>query len=260
MIRGIHTVVAAMQAQQKRQEIMAKNLSNASTPGYKQEHTSVESFAATIGRLEKGGTRSGLALAATSRTLGSMSADLGVDRSWVDFRQGGLEETHRSLDVALNGDGFLSVRTPDGDFYFRGGALHVDADRRLVTDEGYSVLADDGQEIFLPEGEPVIKGDGSITVNDQPVATLSLTEFAPGTPMAKAGEGLYLPDDPNAQPLMPAYTAVEQGFLEQSNVDQIGVMTEMMSLLRAYQASQRMIIAQDELLNKAVNEVGRIQA
>lgn len=259
MIRGIHTVVSAMQAQQKRQEIMAKNLSNMLTTGYKQECTSVEGFAATIGRLEKGGSRTGLSLTASSLTLGSVGADLGVDRSWVDFRQGGVEETHRTLDVALEGDGFLQVRTPDGDYYSRGGALQVDAEGRLVTEEGYSVLADDGQEIFLPEGEPRMAGDGAITVNEQPVAMLSLTEFDPGTRMAKAGEGLYTPDDPNAQPLFAATTVAKQGFLEQSNVDQISVMTEMVSLMRAYQASQRMIIAQDELLSKAVNEVGKIQ-
>ncbi|HEX2923452.1 MAG TPA: flagellar hook-basal body protein, partial [Chloroflexota bacterium] len=230
MIRGIQTVVSAMQAQQKRQEIMAKNLSNASTTGYKQECTSVEGFAATIGRLEKGGSRSGLALTATSPSLGSLGADLGVDRSWVDFRQGGLEQTQRKLDVALNGDGFLQVRTPDGDFYFRGGALQVDSDGRLVTEEGYSVLADDGQEIYLPDGDPTIKADGSIFVGDEPVASLSLVEFDPGTPMAKVGECLYSPDDPNSQPLAPIATTVKQGFLEQSNVDQISVMTEMVTL------------------------------
>lgn len=121
------------------------------------------------------------------------------------------------------------------------------------------VLGPDGEGISLGEGTVSIGKNGTISIDDEAVARLSVVEFEPGTVLAKVGGGLYTVDHPEtAQPMEAVDTMVRQGFLEGSNVNEISAMTELASGLRAYQASQRMLLAQDELLGRAVNEVGRV--
>jgi flagellar basal-body rod protein FlgF len=242
-----------------RQEVLARNLANSTTAGYKEEFAPIDGFSANINRSQRAEWL-GFARWDTGRPhIGSMGTGVGISRVAVNFRQGIIQQTHRPLDVALAGDGFLEVRTVEGDYFFRGGALHVDANRRLVTDEGFFVLDSQGEVITLGEGEIAIDRDGTISVDGETVAQLSVVEFEPGTMLAKVGSTLYTIDDPDtAQPMAAQDTEVRQGYLESSNVDEISTMTELASGLRAYQASQRMLLAQDELLGKAVNEVGRV--
>lgn len=242
-----------------RQEVLAMNVANYATPGYKQEYAPVDGVSLCVDRVSRDSQQRFALLANSLPEIGSLGTDVGVARVEVDFRQAPLEETHRPLDVALEGDGFLEVRTPEGDCYFRGGALHLDANSRLVTDEGYFVLGADGEILTLGSGAVSIDRHGTISVDGEAVAQLSVVEFEPGTLLAKLGNGLYTPDTPEvARPTRAVGTVVRQGFLERSNVDYISTMAEMVSGLRAYQASQRMLLAQDELLGQAVNEVGRI--
>ncbi len=259
MIRGVQSAMEGMRAQLARQEVVARNLDNLTTPSFKQENGAIDGFAATLGRMETRVARSPLQLAAATRVLGSLGVDTVIDRVSVDFRQGRMEETHRPLDVALVGDGFLQVRTPDGPLFFRGGPLYRDAGGTLVTSEGYQLLGADGQELVLPGDVVSIGGNGDITVDNKPAGTLAVVEFAPGTTLSKVGREFYTPDPQDAMPPVAATnTAVKQGFLEASNVDEGSAMTDLVSITRAYQANQRILQAEDELLGKAVNEVGRV--
>ncbi len=259
MIRGMQTLASAMRAQLDRQTVIAHNLENLSTVGFKQEKGAVDGFEATLGRVENGIARTRLQQLAATPVVGSLGVNTSIDRLSIDFRSGRLEETGQPLDVALAGDGFLEARAPDGDYFFRGGPLQLDADRRLVTSEGYPVLDVNGQEVLLDEGRVSIAGDGTISVDGQPATQLSVVEFDPGAQLAKVGNQFYTPDDPVATiPMVAMATTVKQGFLESSNVDPIGSMTEMVTLLRSYQATQRLLQAQDELQGKAINEIGRV--
>ena len=259
MIRGIQTAASAMRTQMARQEVLAMNMANYATPGYKQEYAPVDGISLCVDRVARDSQQRFALLGSSLPEIGSLGTDVGVARVEVDFRQAPLEETHRPLDVALEGDGFLEVRTPEGDCYSRGGALHLDASNRLVTDEGYFVLGPDGQPLTLGSGTVSVDRHGTISVEGGGIGQLSVVEFEPGTLLAKLGNGLYTPDNPDVAPPMRAVnTVVRQGFLERSNVDHISTMTEMLSGLRAYQASQRMLLAQDELLGQAVNAVGRV--
>ncbi len=258
MIRGMQTAMQGMRAHLARQEVVARNLDNLSTPGYKQESGAIDGFASTLGRMETRTVGSPLQRAATTTVIGSLGVDTVIDRVSVDFRQGRVEETKRPLDVALVGDGFLQIRTPEGPLFFRGGPLYRDADGKLVTAEGYQVLGADGQDLTLKGDAVSIGPNGAITVDSKPAGTLSVVEFPAGTVMAKVGSEFYTPDNPDSMPMAAADTVVKQGFLEASNVDEVSAMTELVSLVRAYQASQRMLQAEDELLGKAVNEVGRV--
>lgn len=259
MIRGIETATSAMRAQMARQEVLARNMANFTTAGYKEEFAPVDGYSANIDRFERKNWYGFARWDGGLPEIGSLGTKVGVSRVAVDFRQGIIQQTLRPLDVALDGDGFLEVRTPEGDYYFRGGALHVDAEGQLVTDEGFFVLGTEGEVISLGEGDYSIGQDGTISVDGEAVAQLSVVEFEPGTMLAKVGGTLYTVDDPEtAQPMEALETVLRQGYLESSNVDEISTMTELASGLRAYQASQRMLMAQDEMLGRAVNEVGRV--
>jgi len=259
MIRGVRSAMEGMRAQLARQEVIARNVDNMETPGFKQESGAIASFASALGRLETRGASSPVRLVASVAPLGSLGVGNVMDRVSVDFRQGRLEETKRPLDVALQGDGFLQARSPDGVLFFRGGALYRDADGMLVTGDGYQVLGADGQPLVLPGGEISISGDGEITVDGRPTGRLGVVEFLPGTTLAKVGREYYTPDDPATPPPGAALeTTVKQGYLEGSNVDMVSTMAELVSIVRAYQASQRMLQAEDGLLDKAVNDVGRV--
>ena len=257
MIRGAYVAVMGMRAHMARQEIVARNLANLLTVGYKQEGVATDGFSDAIGRADRLVQQASVLPAASTAPIGSLGTEVVVDRPYVDLRQGRLDETGRPLDVALQGDGFLRVRTPDGEFFSRGGPLHLDADGRLVTDEGYAVQGAGG-DLVLGSGAITIQPDGAILVNGQTAGRLSVVEFAPGTWLEKVRDGLYSPVDPAVVPTEATNTTVKQGFLEASNVDEVAALSEMMWLLRAYQAGQRMFQVQDEAVGKAVNELGRV--
>jgi len=259
VIRGVQSSAETMRAMITRQEVVARNLANLLTPGYKQETALLKGFAVPVSRLESRVGVEGVRAALSARSaIGDVGVGTGIDGISVDFRQGPLQETGRPLDVALVGDGFLRVRTPEGEFLSRGGPLRLDADRRLVTEDGYPVLGPTG-DVTLPDGVVSVERDGTILVDRQPVATISVVEYPPGTRVAKVGDGLFTPEDPlSAQQVANPLTQVRGGYLEASNVDETAAMTELVQSLRAYQASQRMLQAQDDLLGKAINEVGRV--
>ncbi len=259
MIRGIQTAMGGMRAHLDREDVVARNLDNILTPGYKEEAGAIDGFAATLSRVESRSVDSPTRLAMSATAIGSLGVETAMDRVSVNFRQGPLEETHRPLDVALVGDGFLQAMTPQGPMFFRGGPLYRDADSKLVTSEGYPVLDSNGQDLVLRGNVVSIAPNGAITVDNKPAGNLSLVEFAPGTELSKVGDEFYTPDSPSAPlPVAATNTTVKQGYLEGSNVDEVSAMTELVSLVRAYQASQRMLQAEDELLGKAVNDVGRV--
>lgn len=258
MIRGVRASVSAMKAQLQRQEVLARNLGNHVVPAYKGENAAIAGFSAALARMDGSSLTREALLGGKAPMVGSLSTQVAVDGISVDFRQGELDHTGRALDVALVGDGFLRARTPAGDLLTRGGPLQLDSSRRLVTMEGHPVLGAQG-EVMLREGMVSLESDGSVAVDGQVVAKLLVLEFEPGTRVMKLGDGFYAPEDQQVEPSVSiGATEVRGGFLEQSNVDHASTLTEMISLLRAYQASQRMIQSQDELLAKAVNEVGKV--
>ncbi len=258
MLRGIQTSLEAMKVQLARQEVLGRNLVNLNTVGYKQEDVPTGSFASVVDRVAKKEGNARLVSAGAPSMVGSLATKVGLDGVYVDFQQGQLDRTDRTLDVALEGDGFLQVRTPDGDLYFRGGNLQVDGNGLLVTSDGYPVLGVNG-EVQVDGTIDEIRADGTIVVGGQEVDALNVVEFDPGTMLAKVGGGMYTPEDPNSLAPLPAInTTVRSGFLESSNADQVATTGKMIELMRAYQANLRMVQAQDELLGKAVNEVGKV--
>lgn len=228
----------------RQMDVIANNLANVDTAGFKLD--------TLLTRTER------------ARPAGNMDApnpvsfvlDAGLGR---DFSQGQLRRTSGPLDFGLEGDGFFTVRTPQGDRYTRDGGFSLDAGGRLVTSEGHAVLDDAGGEITLNPtvGEVTVAPDGSLSQGGQAVGRLGVARFANQGVLQKIGDNLYqAPAD--AQPVQAADTRVRQGWLEASNVQPIVQITDMIEVQRAYERISKIVDSAHSLSRSAVERLGRV--
>lgn len=252
-------------------EVIAGNLANASTAGYKADrpvYRSVE--AAEIEALRRGEERpesemrpmgvqpgGGPPPNAAAADLTQPSRALGVTTgSVMDYSTGSMQLTGRSLDVALAGDGLLTVQTPRGERYTRNGALTLDAAGQLVTLQGDLVVGEDGPITIRP-GEISIGEDGSVHSGRDLMGKLKIVRFEdPRKSLQKEGASYFaLATDDTPQPA--TETRVLQGSLESSNVNAIHEMVVMMQNNRELESLQRSL-SQIMAARKAAAEIGRI--
>jgi flagellar basal-body rod protein FlgF len=248
MIRGIYTAAAGLTTATLRLGVVSNNVANAATPGYKQDRLPDE--------VGKALDLSKYAVDSQGRPIGSINLGPKVGVSELDLDSGPMQETANPLDLAIAGNAFFGVQSRDGQTrYTRDGGFSKDADGTLRTRNGSAVLSDAGQPIQLPEGDVAVAADGTIIVNEAPVARLQIVEFAPGDQLNKVGNGQF--ELATGAPQPAAGSQVYQGYLEGSNVDMTESMVATMNLVRAYEANQRLLQMQDETLRSTVNEVGK---
>jgi flagellar basal-body rod protein FlgF len=226
--------------------ILGNNLSNAGTPGYKQDVDAVGAFPKLmLARLNANGNSAG--------QVGPVGTGAGLREEKLDLAQGKLAETGKELDLALAGRGFFAVQTPDGVRYTRDGAFQRSPDGQLVTAKGYQVLGEGGP-IALPEGPVSIAADGAVSVGGQQVGKLQVTDFPDGTQLDKAGDNLLAAQGGAAA----QQVEVKQGLLEGSNFDAVNEMVDLMAASRAYQTSAQMLQITDGTLQQAVSDIGKV--
>jgi len=233
--------LSAQMALRRNMEIIANNLANASTSGFKRETPLFEELLVAV-EDEAAGLREV-----------SFVRDWGVLR---DLNPGPLQQTGASLDIAVEGAGFLVVRAPAGERYTRDGHLKLDAQGRIVTADGDPVLSDGG-EITVPPGQNDIKiaADGTISTSEGPIGKFRVVTFPPSALM-KEGKNLYSADVP---PSPAQNTRVLQGMIERSNVEPVVEMTKMIEVLRAYQHSTETLNATDEMIRRATQRLGEVK-
>ncbi|RKD30924.1 flagellar hook-basal body protein [Thermohalobacter berrensis] len=189
--------------------------------------------------------------------LGATSAGVTLDRNYINFSQGDIVETGNNLDFALKGDGFFKVYTGDGIMYTRDGSFSLNDRGELVTSEGYFVIGQYGS-IVLEGDNFSINENGEILQNGEVIDRLDIIDIENKESLRKQGNNLYKIAD-NAEAKEVAFNGqVIQGALESSNIDTIKEMVNMITLLRNYEASQKVIKMQDELLGKVANDLGKV--
>lgn len=256
MLKGLRTAETAMNIQMNRTNVLANNLANANTAGFKQMLTQVTEAAG-------GPEDQDLGAGAADRrpvpgNVGGNVRDLILDvRAPIDMTQGGLRETGNPLDVALRGDGLFKVRHAGGDAYTRAGSFSLNDQRQLVTSAGDLVLGDGGP-IALPDGEVLVRADGAILVDGAEAGRLSIVDFEDPSRLRHVGDTLFTaPADMAAQPVPADRVAVEQGMLELSNVNPIDTLVGMIAAQRAFEMEAKVMQASDRTLDKAVNQLSR---
>ncbi len=178
-----------------------------------------------------------------------------MDEVNTDFNQGHLITTSNPLDLAIRGEGFFQVQTPEGIRYTRDGSFSLSSNGYLVTKEGYYVLGENGPLQLLQTGDITISQQGEVFVNDEYIDRLNIVTFADLNQLQKQGDNLYF-TDAVPEPLQDA--DVVQGALEGSNISIVAEMVDLISAFRAYEANQKVIQTHDTTLDRAINDVGRI--
>lgn len=266
MFRGYYTVASGMIAQQRRQELLANNIANQTTPGYKQDRATMRAFPEMLLRetsSTKIPTQRGLRYHPYP-ILGSINTGTYMQEGIQDHGQGDLRETGLPTDLALwnqslpdeTGNVFFTVQNDEGDLlYTRNGNFTVDAEGALVTSQGYYVLDANEEPVFTNGLDFDVLPEGMIRTIDGDVP-IGLTYVENVNDLVKEGDDLFR-GEASAYPAE-IEVSVLQGKLEQSNVNALQAMTEMMESYRSFEMNQRILKAFDESMEKAVNEIGRI--
>ncbi|MGL4362134.1 MAG: flagellar basal-body rod protein FlgF [Cellulosilyticaceae bacterium] len=253
MIRGLYTAATGMNAQSKKMDVISNDLANVNTTGYKKEEVIIASFPEVLV------TRLGAHNPLEDKKMGSVSLGVKVDEVYTQFKQGSLINTNGMTDLAIEGGGFFVVNTPAGEAYTRDGSFSINAEGNLVTKEGYSVMGKNGPialgSSFLQEGgDLIISENGEISINGGVVDKLDIAVFEDTRSLTKIEDNLLLSTGVRKE----FDGKVIQGFLEASTVNPVTAMVDMITVSRAYAASQKVIQTHDTILGKAVNEIARV--
>lgn len=247
MIRGIYIAASGMIAESLRNDTIANNLANANTAGYKQDIAVTKDFNTMLIQRVRDGEE--------QPVIGTLGTGVITDQTVTQYEAGKMQHTGNELDLALDGKGFFVVKTPQGLRYTRNGTFTRNAQGELVNSAGYPAMGQSGV-IKLQDGSLSISEDGMIQIDDSQVDRLLLVDFADYKNLVKQGDSLFYVPETAGNTVVTG--RVRQGFIEQSNVN---VVTEMVNLIagyRAYEVNAKAIQAHDQLLDKAVNEVGRV--
>lgn len=226
---GLRAAARALSYWERRQEVMAHNLANVSTHGFKGE-----------------------------RVFARLLADQGVvPEAATDLRHGRLTATGQPLDLALDGDGFFVVETAQGERLIRGGSMTIDGSGRIVDQGGNPLLGVRGP-IVLSElgGEVKISRDGTVEQDGHLLGRLRIVRLSEGATIEHEAGVRFRSDA--FEPVADSERQVRQGFLEESNVSTVTAMVDMINIQRSYKSVQNSLVVMDGVLETIANRVGRV--
>lgn len=261
MLRAFSTAATGMMAQQMLIDVVANNLANVNTTGYKRSHIDFQDL--LYDKQKAAGTE--MAPGINTPTGLEIGSGVRVAATEKIFSLGEFTNTQRNMDVAIRGNGFLQVLMPNGDIRFtRDGSLQVNANGQLVTMTGYTIQP----AITIPtEAVSVdIGADGGINVTNNAgarsvVGTLQLARFANPSGLTSQGDNLLAPTDASGEavvgiPGQEGFGGIQSGFLEKSNVQMVNELVDLITAQRAYEINSRAIKAGDEMLRDTNNIFG----
>lgn len=247
MIKGLYASSNGMPPMLVKLEVIANNLANMNTSGFKKDGLFVQLM-----------TDPGIAPAVGTGELSDRLQTIRV----TDFSEGSLVQTSNPLDLALQGHGFFVVQTPQGLRYTRNGNFTVALDGTLTTVDGFPVLGKDGTIKFpdlqqLAQESVTILPSGEIQVGTKAIGALRIVDFEDTARLKKSGAALFSLDPTDDAGLHEVeLPTVRQGYREESNVDGIAEMIEMIEITRHFESNQKAIASQDATLEKAL-EAGK---
>lgn len=238
--------VATQTALKSQLGIVANNIANMNTNGFKAQNVRFEEYLMPV-------AEASLFSGNRDQTL-SFVHDA---ESVRDFRPGAHQQTDAPLDVAINGPGWFTVETDQGVRYTRDGSFQLNTDGELITQRGDRVLSDGAPITFSPEDTQIeIAQNGTITSVQGPRGRLTAVVFDNESLLKPIGVNLY--DGPDARPSEnPVFL---QGILEKSNTESVTEITKLIDVTRTYESVSKMIKQLDDLREKAIQRLGRTEA
>ncbi|WP_339108927.1 flagellar hook-basal body complex protein [Thioclava sp. GXIMD4216] len=233
MDNAIYATLTRQSGLMKEMQVVANNIANTSTTGFRKEGVIFAEHVEALGNDEP-----------------SLSMALGNGRE-ISTLQGGLTSTGNNFDFAIQGDGYFMVQTPQGDALTRAGNFVPSAEGILQNQDGYPVLDSGGGPIFIPaEGQLSVAQDGTMSVDGQPIAQLGVYDPADPNGMVHSGGTLFYAEG-GAQ--VQEFPQVLQGFVEESNVDPITEVARMIEVQRAYEMGQKFLDREDERIRNVIS-------
>lgn len=242
MSGALYVAASGAVAAQTRMEIISNNLANIDTAGYKADRA--------IFRVADYET------AEQPQLKGGMPPAILPFELATDHSPGNQKDTGNPLDLAIEGNGFFCIETPDGVMYTRNGNFALDPEGALVTHDGLAVLGDRGA-VVIDGDEVIIDGEGNVQIDGEISDTLRIADFEDASGLRKAGNSLFAPA-PGVFEIEAEGFEVRQGTVELSNVDAVETMTEMIETHRTFEAYQKIIRAMGEATGRLINEAGRL--
>lgn len=232
-------------ALQRQMDVVANNMANINTTGFKSEQILFEEYVMPVAR---------------NQDFPTLDQPLSYVQDWAtvhDLSGGAMVQTGSEFDVALNGEGFFAVQTPAGERWTRAGSFQLSANGTLVDASGNPVLGNGGPIQFGPEESAIeIGADGSISSSEGQKGRLRLVEFANPQELTREGSNLWA----GGTPVAATATRAMQGFVEKSNVSGVAEMAEMIRVTRAYESAASLASKQDELRRSAIQRLGDTNA
>jgi flagellar basal-body rod protein FlgF len=224
-------------------DVIANNIANASTPGFKRETAKFEEYVTRV--------------APSEGQIGLQSVsfvkDAGISR---DLSQGNIQNTGAPFDFAINGNGYFVVQTPAGMRYTRDGHFTLDASGQVVNSDGYALQGDGGAITITPDDGNVQVGmDGTLSGRTGQIGKLQVVDFANDRTLVKQGANLY---STTQSPIAAANATIGQGMLESSNVQPVLEISHMIEVMRAYQATASLSQSQEDMIRQAVTKLGQM--
>jgi flagellar basal-body rod protein FlgF len=279
-MKNIWVPLSGQLAQQRKVETIANNVANANTVGFKKDQLVFKEHltALTKGVEDIDIPRKEFSPADFYHSQGAENAMVAVDGSYTIHEQGQFIPTSNPLDVALKGEGFLEVLTPNGVRFTRKGNLSINRESEVVTDQGFKVLSalevspeslrepaainsfpkPEERVLKVPTNSKLtISLEGEVLTKDGTIGKLSIVEFGDKQALRKEGNSLYITPDETNILRTDIKTTVNQGFLEGSNVNAIEEMSELIKAHRHFETIQKAINAYDSISGKAANDIGK---
>lgn len=280
MISGMRHSVDGMTQRAAAQEVVANNLANISTAGYKAERitfaevlkqatpaasTTPTSTAAAAAKPAAGtplnagasaasAARTGLAATRPGTPSGAPAPETRtIMTTNIDLRPGSVQATGNDNDLAIDGPGFFTVQGEEGELYTRGGSFTLNGQGQLVTREGYPLLTEGGP-ITAENGKVMVSADGMVSVNGTPVGKLKLATFEQPADLKRESAGLF---SAVGEPQAEANVRVAQGYLEDANVKPVEMLTEMIDTMRSFESNQKALAEQLDTQEKLVAEAAK---
>lgn len=256
MVRGLYTSGLGMTAQMQRMDVVANNIANADTTAFKRDAVITQSFSEEL--LKRINDPDKLSVGNEAR-LGRISQGLFVDTVYTDFSSGNMQRTGGTFDLAIAGSGFFAVSVTDKqgnvtEKYTRDGAFTLSENRTLMTKDGNRLLGENG-EIIVPDGYVTIDENGIVKVDDEEIDRIKIVDFQNPQSLRKIGSNIF---DTTAETQTGDFTgSILQGHLENSNINTVREMVQLISVARAYEVNQKMVQNFDTIMGKIANDIGR---
>ncbi len=233
---GMYQGAAALNGLEQWQQTIAQNLASSSVAGYKKTEISFE------------------VVADEQASISAKNLQTPEATYKISFREGNMVHTGNPLDLALRGNGFFEIETPDGKIlYTRDGQFHINADSVLVNKDGYKVKADSGSiQLTNIGGDLAIDREGTVYQGGSPAGKLALTEFDAPQNLQKVAGGFIESADASAKPQRVESPELLQGFIESSNVSPVREMVNLIAVSRAFEANQKILSHFDQELDRTI--------